>query len=331
MKRFHPIPNCVATCAIIALAVALNGCRSSSTGIAGSPFLAPDRVPPPSTRLLQPGQAQPYYQGDPLPAMQSALTPGSNQPGTNVPPALASDPASRTASGRTLAWSQPINNAVAPQAGGQQIVPQPAAPQPAALPQPAMPTSPAIAATEGAVAVPQDADPLRYTPGAALRDSNTPPGAQLVAAQSNGFQSVVPQANQLPTAVQQPLAPPQPIALAAPGQGVQLASYTTPAPPPTAPMYAASLQQLPPPPQQVDSPWRSPQIAASRSPLALPAPAASPLAPATVSIPPNTVAATLRPVDSPALSDPIPRVRMPGYIDPQLTSADGFRPRSSMQ
>jgi hypothetical protein len=58
------------------------------------------------------------------------------------------------------------------------------------------------------------------------------------------------------------------------------------------------------------------------APIALPAPP---------TIPPNTVAATLRAVDSPPQpGDPMPRVRMPGYVASQA-SADGFRPRTSMQ
>ncbi|MGI9427096.1 MAG: hypothetical protein ACR2NM_00445, partial [Bythopirellula sp.] len=42
-----------------------------------NPFLAPDRVPPPATRTLLPGTAQPYYPGDPVP----------NSPAINTPPA----------------------------------------------------------------------------------------------------------------------------------------------------------------------------------------------------------------------------------------------------
>ena len=43
------------------------------------------------------------------------------------------------------------------------------------------------------------------------------------------------------------------------------------------------------------------------------------------------MAATLRAVESPAQpGDPMPRVRMPGYVASQA-SADGFRPRTSMQ
>src|SRR4029079_19200920 len=107
MERVHPNVNYAATCAMIALA--LSGCRSSSSGIAGSPFMSPDRVPPPNTRALAPGQAQPYYQGDPLPALQSA----ANSPSTAIA-ALPNDVETRTASGRTLAWAQPGTAAAPP-------------------------------------------------------------------------------------------------------------------------------------------------------------------------------------------------------------------------
>lgn len=52
------------------------GCRTQSTAMT-NPFLAPDRVPPPATRTLLPGTAQPYYPGDPVP----------NSPVINAPPA----------------------------------------------------------------------------------------------------------------------------------------------------------------------------------------------------------------------------------------------------
>src|SRR5687768_14460215 len=42
------------------------GCRNQSMPLT-NPFLTPDRVPPPSTRVLAPGAAQPYYSGDQLP------------------------------------------------------------------------------------------------------------------------------------------------------------------------------------------------------------------------------------------------------------------------
>src|SRR4029079_17377597 len=97
----------------------VSACRASSTGMSVSPFMPPDRVPPPNTRVLQPGQAQPYYQGDPLPAMQSA----ANGPATSIA-TLPNEPDSRSASGRTLAWAQPGAAAPSP----PQISPAPAAP-----------------------------------------------------------------------------------------------------------------------------------------------------------------------------------------------------------
>ncbi len=76
MKRVHPNLQRAAMCAFVAASLGVGGCRSSSSsGLAGNPFLAPDRVAPPSTRAIAPGQAQPYYQGDPLPVMQSSTAP----------------------------------------------------------------------------------------------------------------------------------------------------------------------------------------------------------------------------------------------------------------
>ena len=58
--------------AMALLAIAICGCRTQSSAMS-NPFLAPDRVPPPSTRAIAPGTAQPYYPGDPLPAIQGAV------------------------------------------------------------------------------------------------------------------------------------------------------------------------------------------------------------------------------------------------------------------
>src|SRR5438105_15917419 len=102
MKAAHPKLRIAFTGATIALLLMLGGCRSSSSGIAGSPFLAPDRVPPPSTRTLLPGQAQPYYPNDPLPPMQSATSPPTSSVAANPAEADA-----RTSTGRTLAWNTP--------------------------------------------------------------------------------------------------------------------------------------------------------------------------------------------------------------------------------
>jgi hypothetical protein len=79
---------------------AVVGCKNQSAPLA-NPFLTPDRVPPPQTRVLMPGTAQPYYPGDPAPSLTTApattlppttttfapaaTTIGAPQPGTIVP------------------------------------------------------------------------------------------------------------------------------------------------------------------------------------------------------------------------------------------------------
>src|SRR6186997_1501916 len=101
MNGFHPKANCAASCAAALLLLA-GGCKSTSSGV-NNMFLAPDRVTPPSTRMIAPGQAQPYYQGDPLPVMQSATA----QPNNNL--ATTSDTSSALSStGKTLGWNSPI-------------------------------------------------------------------------------------------------------------------------------------------------------------------------------------------------------------------------------
>jgi hypothetical protein len=297
MERVHPKVGFATTCAMIALALSISGCRSSSTGIAGSPFMSPDRVPPPNTRALQPGQAQPYYQGDPLPAMQSA----ANGPATSIA-TLPNEVDSRTASGRTLAWAQP--GAAAPPSS--QISLAPTAP----LPQ----TQSIAAAGEASVAVPNDGDPLRFPPPA--------PHTQEVAA---------PIASAVPTPAQPRSV--QPVAVQPPPNVLQ-ASYDAPIPS-ALPLPA----QVTTPPQQVASPWRAPHVAqaapapayASQPDAMQPNGAASIGLPAPPVIPANAMAATLRAVEAPAQpGDPMPRVRMPGYVASQV-SADGFRPRTNMQ
>ncbi|MEX0642206.1 MAG: hypothetical protein WD468_05870 [Pirellulales bacterium] len=71
MKGIHPNLGLVALTALAVVSVCAVGCGHNQTGIT-NPFLAPDRVSPPSTRVVAPGTAQPYYPGDPLPVMQSA-------------------------------------------------------------------------------------------------------------------------------------------------------------------------------------------------------------------------------------------------------------------
>lgn len=46
------------------------GCSNQPSHFS-NPLYSADRVPPPSTRTLAPGTGQPYYSGDPLPAIPS--------------------------------------------------------------------------------------------------------------------------------------------------------------------------------------------------------------------------------------------------------------------
>jgi hypothetical protein len=59
---------------VLMAAAALVGCRNQTGGIT-NPFITADKVPPPSTRVLAPGTAQPYYPGDPVPGAVPAGTP----------------------------------------------------------------------------------------------------------------------------------------------------------------------------------------------------------------------------------------------------------------
>lgn len=83
-------------CLLISFLVtaATAGCKNQSAPLA-NPFLTPDRVPPPQTRVLMPGTAQPLYAGDPPPVVapapgtQLAPTPTTFAPaGTVVPGAV---------------------------------------------------------------------------------------------------------------------------------------------------------------------------------------------------------------------------------------------------
>ncbi len=65
---------------------AVTGCRSQAPTMT-NPFLAPDRVPPPSTRTLMPGTAQPYYGGAPAPTTPVIGNPPQGVPTTPVQPA----------------------------------------------------------------------------------------------------------------------------------------------------------------------------------------------------------------------------------------------------
>jgi hypothetical protein len=122
------------------------GCRSQSAPLS-NPFLAPNRVPPPSTGTLAPGTAQPYYAGGAVPGMTSAATAppsvaplmNSTMPQTQALPASTGLPGapvpSPTYSPQTApvtppgGWSQPPAAApygVQPTSGYSPVTPTPA-------------------------------------------------------------------------------------------------------------------------------------------------------------------------------------------------------------
>lgn len=301
------------------------GCRNTQTGIAANPFMAPNRVPPPATRALLPGQAQPYYPGDPLPVMQSNAAP----PATSGQVAAASEPEMPSAT-EHLSWTSPSGPAAAQAVN--LAAPVAAAPQPSAPP-----TATAIAANEPSIAIPDDSNALRFAlPAAAPVEPGpfVPTGPVGLASHSQS----IPQ----PTQMQ----PPQPAAAIAVApqpatQAVQQATYTEPVIPTT--------------PVEPTSPWRSPQIAAASLPSpadpnfgdapALPSPpvaqpmASAPVAPPLIASQPMVVANTmdvrLRAVPSPPVTaaSTMPRIRIPGTeTAPMLVgSNDGFRPRGTMR
>jgi hypothetical protein len=312
MKGIHPNVIRAATCALVA-ALAAGGCHSTSSGI-GNPFLAPDRVAPPSTRMIAPGQAQPYYQGDPLPVMQSSTVPSAGSLVANDSAAARSD------TGKTLAWNAP--GAGSPT--GSNVAQ--AAPAPAPWSGKPQPSTPIAYANEPPVSVPTDADSLRF----ALPAPSQAPATTPIAA--------------APTLIPQPIQP----AAVVPNQGLMLASYNAPVAAGPQPVITAPPALGPTP--QVTSPWRTPQINSTAPPAGYPPqpsviaaanspPYSPPTAPAytmiqsPIAIPTNAMAVQLRAVPSPPPQpgDPIPRVRIPGYEVPQTAAADGFRPRSSMR
>jgi hypothetical protein len=135
MKWIHPKLSHAAAVAALAFSTGAVGCRNQS-GAVGNPFLAPDRVPPPATRSLLPGQAQPYYPGDPLPVMQSGTAQGADSARL-----AAGESQPMPSAGTNLAWNSPSS-----------------ASSTAASPEPQ-----ALASAEPSVAIPADSDSLRYS------------------------------------------------------------------------------------------------------------------------------------------------------------------------
>jgi hypothetical protein len=139
-------------------ALTVVGCKNQSTPLT-NPFLSPDRVPPPQTRVLTPGTAQPYYPGDQLP--------GTTAPSFN---ATMATPAGTAVAPPATMYQPP--SAYLPPSG--QPAPYPAGPAyPISAPvTPTTPTTspngwnspPPVQGTPGgtAVNVPKDQQQLRF-------------------------------------------------------------------------------------------------------------------------------------------------------------------------
>lgn len=76
---------------LVGMLVGLVGCHGQSQTMT-NPFLTPDRVPPPQTRVLAPGTAQPYYPGDPMPGASSFQAPAGGFQSPPAPPAGGTPP-----------------------------------------------------------------------------------------------------------------------------------------------------------------------------------------------------------------------------------------------
>lgn len=197
MKRLHPITTQRAWVLTLSMTIYLVGCNNQQMA-ASNPFMSPDRVPPPATRTIAPGQAAPYYPGDPMPSAQ-AVPPGT--------PAVAQAPP-----------ITPIGTTMPSPVAAQQIAAQPTAAAPTALAamSPATATPQPLAfSNERNVAIPTDNEQLRFA---------VPPPSQAMQPQP---QQMAAQA--MPTAATNPM----PAAAPAPAAQVVPAAFNQPVPAPT--------------------------------------------------------------------------------------------------
>jgi hypothetical protein len=254
-----------------------------------------------------PGQAQPYYPGDPLPVMQSRTSPPSHE--ATLAAAEVDPMPSAT---ENLKWGSPKAEpqAVAAAPTVPALVAQPPAQAIATTPPP----QPVVASAEPTVAIPADGSTLRFA-------TATPPEPQPFMPPAASPMEIQPAPNQVATS---------------PGpQAVIPASYfaaNLASPEPTAPnpwrapeLSPSSFGQqpltLPPPPAPS---MAAPAAAPTQWPITAP-----PLFAAT-----NPMDVRLRAVPSPQVDSysSTPRIRMPGHeTTPYVSSNDGFRPRSSMR
>jgi hypothetical protein len=275
MRRVHPKPRqAVAFVAAISF-VCAGGCRNQTSGLP-NPFLAPGRVPPPATRALLPGQAQPYYPGDPLPVMQSSVTPGASGSASNPPAATQFTSNDGLNWGTSSAGSGDPRTTV-PATGVGTI---------------ANNTTPSSFQTpnEPAIAVPSDGDSLRFP-----LPTPEPVAAATVAA--------------APVAAASPTQPVQLAAAAPTSQSVLPAAYLAPVPIDQSTPTLAQLNTSNAPPT---GPWRSPQIAPQLSTATLGMPTLGVTQPNSMDV---RLRAVPSPPPDPVEST-TPRIRIPTYSVP---------------
>jgi hypothetical protein len=303
MRRVHPNLRLAAPIAALAVLSGAAGCKNQQTPGLANPFLAPNRVPPPSTRALLPGQAQPYYQGDPLPVTQNGVSASNGV-------SLASSEAEMPSAEGNLAWTSPRATASMPTT----VPTRPA--NPVSSPQ----RSPVVASHEPTVTIPDDGNSLRFAF----------PQPELAEPRPFTPNSPVALASQMPLATQPQLQP------SPTSRDIAQAAYTEPVitnsqtPAPT-PWRSPQISQATSAPSNYYA-QQSFVAQATGQPLALSAP---PLQAQYYAMPTvvtaNTMDVRLREVPSP----PMPRIRIPGYDSsstvPTIGSADGFRPRTSMR
>ncbi len=129
----------------------LVGCQNQAIPLS-NPFMSPDRVPPPATRTLLPGTAQPYYPGDQVPNLQ----PGTVVSPPYVPGTINTSPGSVVPTSPPGGWN--------PQPTTYPAQPIPSTPSPYQV-NPASAEIPAdrlIAVNESAVQIQSDTQNLRF-------------------------------------------------------------------------------------------------------------------------------------------------------------------------
>ncbi len=91
---------------LAASVLALAGCKNNGVTFT-NPFLTADKVPPPPTRVLAPGTAQPYYPGDPMPGAAAAGAATFGAPATGVAPGAGYAPGTTYAPASTSPGTTP--------------------------------------------------------------------------------------------------------------------------------------------------------------------------------------------------------------------------------